>query len=116
MERKTMAIFTFVNVALSVVAIGSGAIVLRGLLRGTLTNRWTVTFLQSSLIASVAELLSPAHHLHAIQEICMLSVYVSAVAVLAWLDFGLKGAWRSIFAFSIALVLYLNVAVVFLQF
>jgi hypothetical protein len=41
----------------------------------------------------------------------MLSVYVTGMSVLAWRKFHLSGVWRSIFALTITIVLYLNVVV-----
>jgi hypothetical protein len=45
----------------------------------------------------------------------MLSVYLAGVAVWAWHKFHLTGVWRSIFALSTTLVLYLNIVVAITQ-
>jgi hypothetical protein len=110
-----MRIFGWIQVALGFLAIGSGAVVLRGLLRVTLSGHRVVRFLECSLIASLACLLPLTRHLLPIQGICMLSVYCAGVAVLAWRKFRLAGLWRSVFAFSIVAVLYLNVVSVSIQ-
>jgi hypothetical protein len=104
-----MRIFEWIQVALGLLAIGSGATVLRGVLKVTLSGHRVVRFLECSLVASLACLLPLTRHLLPIQGICMLSVYCAGVAVLAWRKFHLAGLWRAIFAFSIVAVLYLDV-------
>lgn len=98
-----------IQVLLGLLAIGSGAIVLHGVLEVKLSGTRVVRFLRYSLTASVAGLLPLTHHLSPIQGICMLSVYCAAAAVLAWRKFRLTGIWRSVFSFSVVSILYLNV-------
>ena len=104
-----MKIFEWIQVVLGLLAIGSGAIVLRGVLRVALSGNRVVRFLEYSLIASLAGLLPLTPHLSPIQRICMLSVYCSGGVVLAWRKFHLAGLWRPVFAFFVVAVLYLNV-------
>jgi hypothetical protein len=110
-----MKIFEWIQVVLGLLAIGSGAIVLRGVLRVALNGSRVVRFLEYSLIAGVAGLLPLTHHLSPTQGICMLSVYCAGAVVLAWRKFHLAGLWRPVFAFSIVAVLYLNVVSVSIQ-
>lgn len=98
-----------IQVLLGLLAIGSGTIVLHGVLKVRLSGNRVVRFLRYSLIASVAGLLPLTPHLSPIQGICMLSVYCTGAVVLAWRKFCLAGLWRSVFAFFIVAVLYLNV-------
>jgi len=107
-----MKILGWIQVLFGLLAIGSGAIVLHGILKVSLKENRVVRFLRYSLIASVAGLLPLTPHLSPIQAICMLSVYCAGVVVLAWRKFRLAGLWRSVFAFSMVGVLYLNVAFV----
>jgi hypothetical protein len=104
-----MEILGWIQVVLGLLAIGFGAIVLRGVLRVALSGNRVVWFLRCSLIAALAGLLPLTRHLSPIQGICMLSVYCAGAAVLAWRKFRLAGLWRSVFAFFIVAVLYLNV-------
>jgi hypothetical protein len=106
---KDMTILGWIQVVFGLLAIGTGAIVLRGVLRVTLSGHRLVRFLRWSLLASVAGLIPLTRHLTPIQGICMLSVYGSAAIVLAWRKFHLAGLWRPVFALSIVAVLYLNV-------
>jgi hypothetical protein len=98
-----------IQVLLGLLAIGSGTIVLHGVLKVRLSGNRVVRFLRYSLIASVAGLLPLTPHLSPIQGICMLSVYCAGAAVLAWRKFRLAGLWRSVFSLSVVAVLYLNV-------
>jgi hypothetical protein len=107
-----MKILWWIHVVLGLLAIGSGAIVLRGVLKVTLSGDRVVRFLRYSLIASLAGLLPLTSHLSPIQGICMTSVYCSGVVVLAWRKFRLAGLWRPVFAFFIVAVLYLSIVFV----
>jgi len=107
-----MTILGWIQVLFGLLAIGSGALVLHGILKVELPTNRVVRFLRYSLIASVAGLLPLTPHFSPIQGICVLSVYCAGVVVLAWLKFRLVGLWRSVFAFSMVGVLYLNVAFV----
>jgi hypothetical protein len=105
-----MKILGWIQVVLGLLAIGSGAVVLPGVLRVALSSNRVVRFLRYSLIASLAGLLPLDHYLSPIQGICILSVYCSAAVILAWRKFRLAGLWRPVFAFFVVAVLYLNVA------
>jgi hypothetical protein len=93
------------------ISIGAGTIVLFGLLTGELLDKWTVLFLRCTLATSVTGLLFPLHGFTFVQRCSMLTVYVSGIAILAWRKFHLSGVWCSMFALTITVVLYLNVAV-----
>jgi len=103
-----MRILAWISVCLGLLAIGYGAIVLRGILRRSLSREYVVKFLRWSQLASIAGLLPPVRHLAPIQGVCMLSVYCSGGAILAWLQFRLAGLWRPVFTFLMTTVLYLN--------
>jgi energy-converting hydrogenase Eha subunit C len=105
-----MGMLGWFQVVLGLLAISTGAMVLRGVLLVTLSGSRVIAFLRYSLIASLVGLLPLTGHLAPIQRIYMLSVYCSGFIILAWRKFHLAGLWRSIFAFLIVAVLYLNVA------
>ena len=69
-----MKIVEWIQVVLGLLAIVSGAIVLRGVLSVALSGHRVVRFLECSLVASLAGLLPLTRHLSPIQGICMLSV------------------------------------------
>jgi len=104
-----MTTIGWIHVLLGLLAIGSGAIVLPGILKDQLSRNRMTKFLRYSLIASVAGLLPLTPHLSPIQGICMLSVYCAGAVVLAWRKFRLAGYWRPVFAFFVVAVFYLNV-------
>lgn len=93
------------------ISIGFGAMVLFGLLSGKLLDKWATLFLRYTLVMSIAGLLFSLHDSTFVQRYSMLTVYVSGTAILAWRKFHLSGIWRSIFALTITIVLYLNVVV-----
>jgi len=104
-----MRLFGWIHVALGLLAIGSGAIALRGVLRIALSTNQVVRFLRYSLIASVVGFLPVTHRLSPIQGICMLAVYCSGAVVLSWWRFRLAGLWGPVFAVFIVVLLYLSV-------
>ena len=107
-----MNVFEWITLTFGVLATFAGGMVLRGVFLRTLSSRATVRFLRLSLVASLAGLMPLTRHLTPVQQICILLVYCSAAAIVAWLKFGLVGRSRGIFAVSITAVLYLDVALV----
>jgi hypothetical protein len=96
-----------------VISIGTGIVVLFGLLTGELLDRWATHFLRYTLATSVTGLLFPLHDFTLVQRCSMLAVYTSGMAILAWRKYHLSGIWRSIFPFAISITFYLNVVVLF---
>ena len=97
-----------IQIVLALVSIAYGAYALRGILSRAPKCNYVIRFLEFSLLASIAGLLPPTRHLSPLQVSCVLSIYASAIVVLAWLKFRLAGNWRSVFAFLIPVVLFLN--------
>jgi len=106
-----MSILRFVYAVCDLFAIGAGTIVLLGLFTGELIAKRAALFLKCALATSITGLFFPLHDFTLVQMCSMLSVYVSGMAFLAWHKFHLSGVWRSIFALTITIVLYLNVVV-----
>jgi hypothetical protein len=105
-------ILKFVHVVFGGIGIGAGTRVALGLLKGTLFTKWTIVFLNCSLVVSVTGLFFPFHHFLPTHWAAMSAVYVAGVAVLAWCRYGLDGIWALIFALSSMLVLCLDFFVV----
>jgi energy-converting hydrogenase Eha subunit C len=101
--------FLCIQVVLGLLAVGFGAMVLRGVLGVRLSSNRLVWFLRLSLLAALAGLFPLTRHLTPVQGICMMSVYCSGAVVLAWRKFHLVGLWRAAFAFLVVAILYLNV-------
>lgn len=107
--------FTSLHVFLSLVGIGSGFIVILGLLAGMRLDRWTALFLASTVATSATGFLFPIHQLTPGLIVGALSLIVLAVAILARYRFCLAGAWRRIYVITAALALYLNTFVLVVQ-
>jgi hypothetical protein len=104
-------IMNLIYVACDLMAIGSGAAALFGMLKGSLLEKYAALFLRFALFTSVIGLLFPLPHLLLTQkqEISMLMVYLSGLVIIAWHRLPVAGVWRSTFVLSVTLVLYLCV-------
>jgi hypothetical protein len=99
-----------VNLVFELVAIGFGMIVLRGILRFSLSRRWVIRFLMCGLGASIAGLLPFSGHHTPVQILSMISVYCSVLAAIPLLKSKLPDVWHTIFILSTLAVLYLSLA------
>jgi hypothetical protein len=107
----TESTFTLVHVLLSLLGIGSGVVVIFGLLAGKQLDGWTVLFLATTAATSVTGFGFPIDHLLPSHKVGIISLVVLAVAIVARYAFHLRGAWRRIYVVSAAVALYLNVFV-----
>jgi hypothetical protein len=110
-DTMTFSIFPFINVLFNVSAIGAGVTVLFGLLTGKLFSKWSIWFLETSLLASITSLNFSTHNLRPAEEASVLAVYLAGAAILAWRKYHLAGVWSSVFAATATMILYLNVFV-----
>jgi len=111
----TTSTFTFVHVLLSLVGIGSGFVVIFGLLTGKRLDGWTAIFLGTTVLTSLTGFAFPFDHLLPSHKVGIISLVVLAVAILARYAFHLTGTWRRIYVISVAVALYLNVFVAVVQ-
>ena len=109
------AIYTFLHVLISLVGIGSGVVVMYGLLSGERLDGWTALFLVTTVATSVTGFGFPFEHLLPSHKVGILSLVVLALAILARYRFHFAGAWRGIYVICAALALYLNVFVAVVQ-
>ncbi|GAC1507004.1 MAG: hypothetical protein NVS1B11_07660 [Terriglobales bacterium] len=107
----TTATYTLVHVLLSLVGIGSGLVVLFGLLTGRRLDGLTAIFLITTVATSVTGFGFPFDHFTPGIKVGILSMIVLAIAVLARYVFQIQGAWRWIYAVSASIALYFNVFV-----
>src|SRR5438105_13374404 len=103
--------FTLVHVMISLVGIVSGFVVVFGLLAGKRLDRWTALFLATTVATSVTGFGFPFDHLLPSHKVGILSLLVLAIAIVAFYQFRLEGAWRRIYVICAAVALYLNVFV-----
>jgi hypothetical protein len=103
--------YTLVHVVLSLVGIGSGFVVMYGLLMRKSLNGWTALFLASTVATSVTGFGFPFDDLLPSHKVGIVSLVVLGIAIIARYALHLAGAWRWIYVISSAVALYLNVFV-----
>ena len=92
----TLSTFTLVHVLLSLAGLGSGLIVVFGMLAGKRFDGWTAIFLITTVLTSVTGFLFPVEHLLPSHIVGIISLVVLAVAIVARYALHMAGAWRSI--------------------
>jgi hypothetical protein len=106
---------TLVHVAISLAGIGSGLVVLYGLLTARRLDRWTAFFLATTLATSVTGFFFPFVHFLPSHAVGLVSLVVLAATLFARYVRHLERAWRSIYVIGAVLALYLNVFVLVVQ-
>lgn len=107
--------FTLLHVVISLIGIGSGFVVMVGLLSARRLNGWTALFLVTTVATSVTGFGFPFEHLLPSHKVGIISLVVLTVAILARYAFHLAGPWRGTYVVTAALSLYLNVFVLVVQ-
>jgi hypothetical protein len=107
--------FTIVHVVLSLIGIGSGFVVLSGLLTRRRVDRWTALFLASTVATSATGFGFPFDHLLPSHVVGVISLLVLTVAIIARYVLHLAGAWRRLYVIAAMVALYLNVFVFVVQ-
>jgi hypothetical protein len=111
----SLSTFTTFHVALSLIGIGSGLVVLFGLIAGRLYSLLTGVFLLTTVATTVTGFLFPFHGVTPAIKLGILSSVFLAIALAALYLFHLAGAWRKIFVVASCLSLYFNVFVLIVQ-
>ena len=111
----SLSTFTLVHVLISLIGIGSGLLVLYGMLIGKRFDGATAIFLVTTVLTSLTGFLFPVEHLLPSHVVGIISLVALAVAILARYALHLARAWRSIYVVSAVLALYLNVFVLVAQ-
>ncbi len=111
----TISTFTLIHVLLSLAGIGTGFIVLYGLLTGKRLEGWTAIFLATTVLTSVTGFFFPVEHLLPSHVVGIISLVVLAVAILARYPLHLARASRWIYVVCAVLALYFNVFVAVVQ-
>ena len=107
--------YTLLHVLISLAGIGSGLVVLYGLLTNKRLDRWTAFFLVTTVATSVTGFGFPFHQLLPSHKVGIISLVVLAFTILALYTFHLAGAWRPTYVIGAVLALYLNVFVLSVQ-
>ena len=111
----SIAAFTKLHVAISLIGIVSGLVVLYGMLGAQRMPGWTALFLVTTVLTSVTGFMFPAVTITPAAIFGAISLAVLAVALLALYVFHANGAWRWIYVVTALLALYLNVFVLVVQ-
>ncbi len=111
----TTSTFTFVHVVISLIGIGSGFVVIYGLLIGKRLDAWTALFLVTTAATSVTGFGFPFEHLLPSHKVGIISLVILAIVIPARYMFRLTGVWRPIYVIGAAMALYLNVFVLVVQ-
>jgi hypothetical protein len=111
----SIAAFTIVHTAISLIGIVSGFVVVYGMLIGKRLDGWTALFLTTTVLTSVTGFLFPFDHLLPSHKVGVISLVVLAVALLARYSFHLLGGWRRSYVLTAVTALYLNVFVLVVQ-
>jgi hypothetical protein len=107
--------FTILHVIISFIAIGSGLVVLVGMLRAQRLPGWTAVFLLTTVLTSVTGFMFPIGGFTPALGLGVLSLVVLAVALVALYARRLGGSWRWIYVATAVTALYFNVFVLVVQ-
>ncbi|MEN3333762.1 MAG: hypothetical protein V7641_3127 [Blastocatellia bacterium] len=110
-----LATYTIIHVVISLVGIGTGFVVLFGLLTGRRLDGWTAVFLATTVATSVTGFGFPFEHFLPSHGVGIISLVGLTLAILARYAFHLAGVWRRIYVIGAVVALYLNVFVGIVQ-
>lgn len=111
----TTATYTAVHVILSLIGIGTGLIVMFGLIGGKRLDGWTALFLATTAATSLTAFGFPNEHVTPGIVVGIISLVALALAIVARYARHLAGAWRGTYVVSAMIALYLNVFVAIVQ-
>ena len=111
----SLATYTAVHVAISLVGIGSGLVVLFGLLNNKNFPGWAGLFLATTVATSVTGFGFPVAHFLPSHGVGILSLIALAVAIAALYKFHLAGGWRRTYVICAVVALYFNCFVLVVQ-
>jgi hypothetical protein len=107
--------FTLLHVVITLIAIGSGLIVVGGLFASNRLPGTTALFLFTTVLTSVTGFLFPIHGFTPALGFGIISCVILAIALFAYYGKGLTGAWRWIYVVTAIVSLYFNVFVLVIQ-
>jgi len=110
-----MSAFTLAHVVISLVGIGSGLVVVAGLIAAKRLDAMTAIFLASTALTSVTGFGFPFDRLLPSHVVGLVSLVVLTIAVYARYARHLTGTWRSVYVGTAVTALYLNVFVLIVQ-
>jgi hypothetical protein len=111
----SLSTFTLVHVLISLVGIGSGLLVVYGLLLGKRFDGTTTIFLATTVLTSLTGFLFPFTHLLPSHVLGIISLVALAIAIVARYGRHMAGPWRSTYVVCAVAALYFNVFVLVVQ-
>jgi len=110
-----MTTFTLVHVVLSLVGIGSGVVVLYGMIRGKRMDSGTALFLATTVLTSLTGFFFPFHGVTPGIIVGVVSIVVLGAACYGRYVQNMAGAWRLVYVIGATVALYFNVVVLIIQ-
>ena len=107
--------FTVFHVLLSLAGIGTGFVVLYGMLTSKPGEAWTSAFLWTTVATSVTGFMFPVHQFLPSHATGILSLLVLAIAIPARKRFNANGDRRRTYIISSMIALYFNMFVLIVQ-
>jgi len=111
----SLATYTAIHVIISLVGIGSGLIVMFGLLTGNRMNGMTAIFLITTALTSLTGFGFPFTHLLPSHILGIISLVTLAAAIPARYLFHMAGPWRWVYVIGSTMALYFNCFVLVVQ-
>ena len=111
----SVAFFTQLHVAISLIGIASGFIVIGGMMASKRMPLLTALFLITTILTSVTGFLFPFHGMTPGIVIGILSVAILSLALIALYGGHLAGGWRGTWVITAILAQYLNFFVLIVQ-
>src|SRR6202795_1081105 len=111
----SLSTFVTVHVIISLIGIVAGIIVMFGLLGSNRMPGLTAIFLLFTILTSATGFLFPFEKLLPSHMVGILSLVLLAISCIALYGMKLSGAWRSIYAVTAMISLYLNIFVLVIQ-
>ena len=111
----SVSVFTTLHVAISLIGIGSGLLVVFGMMASKPLNILTPLFLITTVLTSVTGFFFPFHGLTPGIVLGILSLIVLVVAIPARYTFHLTGHWRATYVITSVIALWFNVFVLIAQ-
>jgi hypothetical protein len=111
----SLSAFTLLHVIISLAGLGSGFIVLYGMLNGKRLDGWTAIFFTTTVLTSVTGFLFPFEGLKPSYVLAAVSLVVLAISIVARYTFQMVGAWRGAYVITAAIALYFNCFVAVVQ-
>ena len=111
----SIATFTVVHVAISLIAIAAGVVACARMLEGRRLDTWNAVFLLFTVLTTVTGFLFPITVFTPALGVGIVSMIILAIALFALHVGHLAGAWRWIYVATALFAFYLNVFVLVVQ-